>query len=519
MSEEKPAKLILKTITDIGGYVAALIFYLAAIRGVADTPYPKTTGLLTILATSIVIVSWRWSQIKRKKRPPTRGGVLVAGDWKPQRLTSWHQQLLDPFKPSSREYYVLPLLRRQMEGGVLFSLIVLTLGWSGVNARGVIDEWASDPLMSCSPSNQGDRSLILVADLLQTSSQPELLISDKIYEALLNHQSTGNFDICRLLKTIQLSTIARKTAEEYKADVIIWGRSDVIYEIHLEVPAFDQQDRKLSELSSVEAASVEFQFKEPSHIAYVTQFALSEILLLNGQVIEGRTGLANLLNEARQDGMDRTHPEDLANGYFLLGLFYEPDFGEYPDEQKALTAYQNAMDLNPNLYDAWFNHGLILSFQGRTEEALTDFTYLIEKDTPLKASAYVQRAQAQLESNPEAALRDVDAAIALDPAQGYFFRGVIQIRLEDYRRAIEDLEKAIALDPQGFYNYHLLGQAQLLAGEFEAAKQTYVQMIPYLDEAARDQVIVELQEDTLYAPEIKAPVEEIIRSLQAARLP
>lgn len=520
MSEEKssePTKAILKAITDIGVYVAALIFYLAAIRGVADTPYPKTTSFLTILGTSIVIVSWRWSQLKQKKGTSPGGGLLVVGGWEPPRQTSKLQQFLDPLRRSSRENYVLPILRRQIEGGILCSLVLFTLGWAGLHLRDAIDEWSKDPSRTCSPFNTYDRSMILIANLLQTSAQPELLVSDKIYEALVNQQAEGQFDICRLQEPIQLNTIALEASKKYNADLVIWGRSDVIYEIHLEAPRLDNPDRTLSALSSAEAASVEFQFKEPTHIAYVTQFALSEILMLNGQIVEAQTRLEDLVAEARQAGMDGTHPEDLADGYFLLGIFYHPYFSAHADEQKSLDAFKNAMDLNPKLFGAWFNHGLILMNLGRTDEAMTDFTYLIDNDTPFKASAYVQRAQ--LQEDPEAILSDLDAAVALDPGEGYYYRGLFRLYQGEYQAAIKDFEQAVAFDPSDTISYYLLGKAQLLDGQTEAAKQTYVRIVPYLDEASRKEVIGYLQEDAKDSPEIKDSIEEIIRDLEAAQLP
>jgi tetratricopeptide (TPR) repeat protein len=523
MSEEQPSnpiKGLVKTITDIGAYVAAFTTYLVAIRGTADTPYPKTTTLLTIFATSVVVVSWRWSQLKRKKlkrkKANSRSRLNVENSETP-RQGSLLARFFDPLSQSSRENYMLPLFRRRIEGGVLFSLIVLTLGWTVFNFRGAFDEWGKDPALACSPDNQGNSLLVVVADLLQTNSQQQLLISDKIFESLVSHQRAGQFDVCRLSETIQLSTLALETAEKYKADVVVWGRSDVIYEIHLEVPAMNIPDRKLSELSSTEAASVEFQFKEPEHIAYVTQFILSELQWLNGQIVEAQTRLIDVLAKSKLDSLDVTHPRDFADGYFLLGLFYDPGFSEYSNPQKSLEAYASAIILNPDLFEARLNHGLILRDLGRAEEAILDFTFLIENNTPLKGSAYIGRGTSQ--NDPAAAMRDLTAAIEFDPAEAYFYRGTVRLNQEDYQGAINDFEQAVALDPQGFYTYHLLGQAQLYAGEMEAAQLTYIQIVPYLDEESRQQVILELEEDAQNSPEITPTVEEIIRALKAAKLP
>lgn len=513
----EPIKILVKTATDIVTYVAAFIAYLTAISGTTETSYPKTTSLLIIIVTSFVVVSWRWSQLKRTKRKASSGRPRTAdGPGRPRQI-SILRRILEPLKQSSKEDYLLPLVRRRIEGGVLFSLIVLTLGWSGLNIVGVVDEWTKNPSMTCSIANGQNKLLVVIADLLETNPQPPLLISDKIFESLVSLQHEGQYDVCRLNEPIRLSTLATEAAKKYAADVVIWGRSDVIYEIHLEAPALGNPNRTISELSSAEAASVEFQFKEPAHIAYVTQFALCELLWLNGQTVEAQTRMTEVLSKAKQDSLDVVHPEDFADGYSLLGIMYHPGFSDYPNDQKAIEAYTNAIALNPDLFDARFNRGLILRDLRRTEEAMADFTFLIENNTPLQGDAYIFRGISQ--SDPDAAISDLTTAINFYPAEAYFYRGTVRLNEKDYQRAIEDFKQAVVFDPQGFYNYHLLGQAQLYAGEMEAAKQTYAEIVPYLDEESRQQVISELEQDATNSPEIMPTVEEITRTLKAARLP
>ena len=497
MSEERPSgsiTAIVKPITDIAASVAAVIAYLQAIFELVDIPYSKTISLLTILGTSILVVNWRWRELNRKKGNALSKRQQYGGSAKPPRKSPLLERILDPIKQTSREHYLMPLMRRRVEAGLVLFITVFTFGWTGFHFSPVAAELTKNPSLTCDSTRSKDKLLIVVADLLETNPQPPLLISDKIYESLVSDQKGSLYNVCRLLQPIKLSTIALETAQKYKADILIWGRSDVIYEIHLEAPALVDPNRKLSELASAEAASVEFQFKEPKHIAYVTQFALSEILLLNGQTSEAQSYLADVLSSAKRDSLDRTHPQDIADGYFLLGLFYDPGFSPYPnfsphpDEQNSVDAYKNAVDLNPNLFAARLNHGLILRDMGRVKDAMADFTFLIENNTPLMGSAY-------------------------------FFRGTERMNQGDYQGASEDFEKAIEFDPQGFYNYHLLGQVQLYAGEADAAKQTYTRIIPYLNEDTRRQVILELQEDAQAVPEIKSAVDEIIRALQAATLP
>lgn len=419
---------------------------------------------------------------------------------------------------SKNDPYSLPLPKRRMEAGIVAALTVFTIGWTGFNISGVVTELTTNPSLICSYEGGEDNLVILVADMLESGSGPSLLISDKIYESLVLGQKAGQYDVCRLTEPIKLSTIAAEKAQEHEADIVIWGRIDVIYEIHLEAPALSNPHRTLSEVSSEEAASVEFQLKEPGHISHVTKFTISEILFLRGQVSDAQLNQNELLTGLARNGLDKTNPKMMAEGYFLLGLFYDPDFSENPDEERALDAYQKAAELDPTLYAASFNRGLILLFANRTEEAVTEFTHVIEgNEDGLKADALINRAG--LLSDPAARLHDLNLAIEIDPAEGYFFRGIERMNQEDYQGAIEDLEQAVNADPQGYYNYHLLGQAQLYAGEMEAAKQTYVRILPTLDEETRTQVIIELQEAAQATPEIAPAVEQIVIDLQSAKLP
>lgn len=490
-----------KSLGEITAAVTAVLAYLQAIFKLVDTAYPDTISLLTIVFTSVMVVSWRWGKLMQKKRKTSARGTFL-------------ERLREPLTNVKPDPYVLSLTRRRVEAALLVALVLFTAGWVRVNAAGMIDELATKPGLTCSPPPGDVTGRILVADLVQSTSDSPILISDKVYNELVNHQQEGRYSVCRLAEPISLNSVAETRAQDHQADLVVWGLTDpVTYEIHLTAPTLGNPDRTLLEVASAEAASAEFQFTEPEHISFAAQFALSEILFIKGQTLEAQANL----NELLQSPPEQLQPQALAEGYFLQGLFYDPGFSDNPDEEWALTAYQKAVDLDPEFYAASFNRGLILMYANRVEEAIAAFTYVIEGDGGLKASALVNRAS--LLDDPEARLQDLDLTVQLDAAEGYFFRGIERMNQEDYRGAIEDFTQAVRADPGGYYNYHLLGQAQLYAGETEAAKQTYVRIIPTLDEESRNQVILELREDALHTPEIAPAVDEIIASLQEANLP
>lgn len=495
---------LIKSITDIASSVGAVTAYLVAIFGIGDLPYPKTTSLLTILATSILVVNWRWGKLRSRKKgskiPPARPQL---------------ERIMDPIQKTNNESYTLPLTRRRIEAGLVLSLSVFTLGWTGVNFSSVVSELTTNPALSCNDPGEAAKLRILIADLHETTAESQLLISDKISDSLTEYPAGDFYKVCRLAEPVKSITLANEAAKTYEADIVIWGRSDAAtYEIHLEAPALGDPHQNLSELGIEEATSSEFQLKEPEHVSFVSQFALAELLLLNGQVTEAQARLADALAEADREKLD---PLDIADGYYLLGLFYDPHYSPSPDEELAIAAYSKAIDRNSNLHKAWLNRGYMHMLLGMVEEAMADFNHLIDNDTPFKGMAYVNRSG--LQSDPDAIMRDLDAAVKFAPEEGYFFRGIERMNRRDFQGAIEDLEKAVEVDPAGWENYHYLGLVQLYNGEYEAAKKTYVRILPYLDEVTRDDAIVDLQDSAEVFPEIKPTTDEIIQALQAANLP
>jgi hypothetical protein len=184
MSEKHPSgsiTTIVKSITDITASAAAVIAYLQAIFGLVDMPNSKTISLLTILVTSILVVNWRWIELTRKKKNTSSKGQQSEGDLKSVRKSSLLERILDPIKRSSRETYLLSLMRRRVEISILLTIIVFTIGWTGFNFSRVVAELTKDPSLTCNSTRNKDKLLIMVADLVEIKSTiPWFLIMREI---------------------------------------------------------------------------------------------------------------------------------------------------------------------------------------------------------------------------------------------------------------------------------------------------------------------------------------------------
>jgi tetratricopeptide (TPR) repeat protein len=149
---------------------------------------------------------------------------------------------------------------------------------------------------------------------------------------------------------------------------------------------------------------------------------------------------------------------------------------------------------------------------GETQLAIDDFSALIEQDTPIAADAYVNRS-ALLPECSDAALADLNEAIKFDP-MAYSFRGSFRQNCGDIQSAIEDYQRAVDARPQEYFLYHLLGVAQLEAGQSEDARQTYREMKPHLDQDTKEFVVDDLRTYIDVFPWEREVIEEIIRELE-----
>lgn len=165
--------------------------------------------------------------------------------------------------------------------------------------------------------------------------------------------------------------------------------------------------------------------------------------------------------------------------------------------EMALRTLNKVLELKPKDDNALLARGLIYLSQQMKDKAVTDFTTLIKRSSPLSASAYYNRAQAIQDTNAEQALanyieshklapqdsrplnsrgvlllslgryseahNELDAAIACDNESPklYFNRAIIRENLGNYDEALHDYDKALALAPryaEALYNRGVLHQ-------------------------------------------------------------
>lgn len=148
--------------------------------------------------------------------------------------------------------------------------------------------------------------------------------------------------------------------------------------------------------------------------------------------------------------------------------------------ERAVSAHPGLPEPAPKNADAYRSRGDARSDLGRFQEAVADYTKVMELN-PADTRIYCARAAAYRSlGQTSRAIEDLDRAIALDPrdACAYISRGAIYCDVTNQPElAVRDFAKAIELDPKDVVAYTNLGNACLKLKKFDQAIAKYSKAI------------------------------------------
>ncbi len=154
----------------------------------------------------------------------------------------------------------------------------------------------------------------------------------------------------------------------------------------------------------------------------------SAIYMITGQYQKAKPDIQKFI---------KIHPDADPSKYLNLGQIYREE-GDY---EKALEHYRIAVDMNPEMFNAWYNIAYILITTGKHQEAL----------------------------NP------VNQALELKPgnSQTYLARGMVHVGLKQYKKALADFNQALSLDSSNLEAHINKAWIHFNFQQFQDALETY----------------------------------------------
>ena len=147
--------------------------------------------------------------------------------------------------------------------------------------------------------------------------------------------------------------------------------------------------------------------------------------------------------------------------------------------QEAVADYDQAIRLNPQYTEAYYNRGTAKSMLGRHQEAIADYNEAIRLN-PQVAQTYTNRGNAKVAlGRHQEAMADYDEAIRINPqaAEAFFNRGNVKCARGLCHDGIADFDQVIRLNPQDAEAYNNRGNAKDELGWHEEAIADFDQAI------------------------------------------
>lgn len=180
----------------------------------------------------------------------------------------------------------------------------------------------------------------------------------------------------------------------------------------------------------------------------------------------------------------------LASSQSQADKFYQQGLEAHKHGQlfQALDAYTKALQLNPQLTNAYFNRGLIYVEKPDYDAAIRDFTKAIELNDK-DADFYNERGICYNEKKEsDKAIEDFTKAISLNSNNADYYNGLANAysHLSNYEQAIEAYNKSIAIDSTQSYVYYNRGLAYYHTEQYDAAIQDCDLALKFIPAKERD---------------------------------
>jgi tetratricopeptide (TPR) repeat protein len=152
---------------------------------------------------------------------------------------------------------------------------------------------------------------------------------------------------------------------------------------------------------------------------------------------------------------------------------------------QAILSFDRSIALKSNFFEAYLMRGRSYQQDGKPEQAMHDFSKVIEL-RPNDPAGWTDRAALNLDlNNIQAAISDATRAIELDQKAGYPYnvRGAAYRKNGELRKSVEDLTHAVELAPTAD-NYYQRGTTYQALGEHKLAIADFDKVIAIIPDLA-----------------------------------
>lgn len=163
-----------------------------------------------------------------------------------------------------------------------------------------------------------------------------------------------------------------------------------------------------------------------------------------------------------------------AEAFFMFGM----NFKESGDTARAINSFQSAVEIDPDLIDAWISLGKLQASQGNKIAAqYFDNALRIapENPTAIHAKADYLRDQNDLTG----AIEMYKKIATVDPQYetSYYNAGLLYMELDSFAQAYQQFDLTLKTSPLHIRAYFYRGLAAELTGDFAQAKADYQQAL------------------------------------------
>ena len=163
----------------------------------------------------------------------------------------------------------------------------------------------------------------------------------------------------------------------------------------------------------------------------------------------------------------KSDSELAAHAFFSIGFL----LSHGNRTEKAISAYDTAIVLKPDFWEAFYNLGIVRNSFSQYKEAIAYFNKVTKLNSDFPKTYYSRGiAHFKLIQYKEAMV-DFDKAIELDPnfANAYYNRGTMKSESGNYEGAIADFNRGIKSDPDSVKLHFNRGTAKANLKQYESA--------------------------------------------------